>query len=184
MDSLQGHFLVASPHLPDPNFARTVVLLIEHHAQGAMGLVLNRPSATSLRTLWQQVEDSPCQSEQCVCVGGPVQGPVVALHGHREFSEVEVLPGVHVATQRHNIRGLVQFNEPPFRIFTGYAGWGAGQLEEELNLGGWLTIEATVDMVFTNDLAGLWQFALNLSGREFLRDTLGIDNFPDDPSVN
>ena len=182
MDSLQGQLLIASPHLPDPNFARSVVFMIEHNKEGALGLIVNMPTDTTLRELWTQVESTPCECLGSVMLGGPVQGPVMSLHGHRNFSETEVIPGVHIATQRENIRGVVLRNEAPFRIFSGYAGWGAGQLEHELEAGGWLTIPASAELIFTSEIHELWKQVVNLSGRSILRDVLKIDEFPDDPA--
>ena len=77
-DNAQGRLLVASPHLPDPNFYRTVVLMIDHSHDGALGLVLNRVSDTSLRTVWESVVGSECGTQQHLFVGGPVDGPLMA----------------------------------------------------------------------------------------------------------
>ena len=89
MDSLEGHFLLASENLLDPNFARAVVLMIQHNDQGALGVILNRPTSKTVRELWQDVGQSPCQSQQPVCLGGPVSGPLMAVHPLAELAEVE-----------------------------------------------------------------------------------------------
>jgi putative transcriptional regulator len=72
----------------------------------------------------------------------------------------------------------------PFRVFSGYSGWGAGQLETEMDLGGWLTTDATAEIVFEEDVADLWQAVIHLTGEEFLKGTLGITDFPSEPGLN
>ena len=97
MDSLASQLLIASPHLPDPTFSEAVVLILEHNAEGAFGLVLNRPTGTTIGELWKLVsEESTFDNDQPVSSGGPVSGPLICLHGHVEYSESEVLPGVYV----------------------------------------------------------------------------------------
>ena len=184
MESLRGHLLVASPHLPDPNFSKSVILLVEHSNEGAVGLVLNRVAGTSLSELWIQADqDGPCHCDDQVRLGGPVQGPVMCLHGHMELSESEVISGVYVSTEAENLRQLVQKNKQPFRVFLGYSGWGPGQLESELKIGGWLVSMADEEIVFTDDADEIWQRVIHRAGRQFLRDTLRIEDFPD-PSCN
>jgi putative transcriptional regulator len=183
MESLRGHLLVASPHLPDPNFSKSVILLVEHSNEGAVGLVLNRVANTSLSELWRQVDQGPCQCDDQVLLGGPVQGPVMCLHGHMEFSESEVISGVYVSTEAENLQQLVQKNKQPFRMFLGYSGWGPGQLESELKVGGWLVALGDDEIVFADDVDEIWQRVIHQAGRQILRDTLQIKDFPD-PSCN
>ncbi len=80
MKRLQGSLLVASPHLPDPNFFRSVVFMIEHESEGALGLILNRVTNTTLKTIWAALEEREIENEQFLHVGGPVEGPLMALH--------------------------------------------------------------------------------------------------------
>ena len=184
MSSLQGKLLIASPHLSDPNFARSVVLMIEHHDEGALGVVINRESQVSVGAIWEQLNDSKCDCQVCMSLGGPVQGPLIALHGHPQFSESEIVPGVYLATGREYLADLINQDLQPLRVFTGYAGWGAGQLESEIQAGGWLTHCGSAVHVFSDDLTSLWQAVLRSSGQGFLRDTLGISTFPGDAGLN
>jgi len=184
MKSLQGHLLVASPHLPDPNFYRTVVLLIQHHEQGALGVVLNRPSQSTVREVIAKVSDMACPTDDTVRVGGPIEGPLMAVHGLRSCSEAEVFPGVYFATQRDHVLRLVQQEDPPFRIFSGYAGWGGGQLDRELEVGGWLTKPASLKYVFHTAADELWKKVTRDIGAGILNSTLKIKQVPDDPSLN
>ncbi len=184
MDMLTGQLLIASPKLPDPVFARTVVLLVQHDSNGAFGIVLNRPSDLTVGQLWARLHDDPCESTSLVSIGGPVDGPVMVLHTDPSHSEAEVASGIHIASDRANVRHIIQNAVEPFRVFTGYAGWGGGQLETELNLGGWLTIEADPAIVFTTETTDVWQKAVHVAGRGFLSDTLGIHEFPEDLGLN
>lgn len=184
MKSLQGQLLVASPHLPDPNFYHTVVLMIQHNEQGALGVVLNRPSASSVREVIARVSDVPCSTDDPIGVGGPIEGPLMAVHQLRSCSETEVFDGVFFATQRDNVLQLVQREDSPFRIFSGYSGWAGGQLEGELKAGGWLTVPANAQYVFHTELDQLWKKATQEIGARILGSTLNIKHIPDDPSMN
>ncbi|NLS91851.1 MAG: YqgE/AlgH family protein [Planctomycetaceae bacterium] len=183
MESLQGHLLIASPHLADPNFVRTVVLLVHHSEEGTLGVVLNRPSGSTIRKLWEDVEEEPCDSEHPFHLGGPVSGPVMALHTDANRSELEIIPGLHFAARRDHIDYLVRRNEDPFRIFVGHSGWGKGQLESEMEEGAWFTLPATLDLVF-GDESEIWQRAAHQVGREMLFDALKIQGEPEDPTWN
>ena len=182
MDSLKGHFLIASPHLVDPNFVRTVVLLVEHNENGAFGVVLNRPSERSVQEIWDEVAEVPCDCLEPINVGGPVLGPLLALHTQPMYSETEVVPGVFVATQRDHLDHIVRQDEP-FRVFSGYSGWGAGQLEAELKQGGWITMAADRRYVFA-PADDLWHQASQAIARDVLISTLKIRHVPEDPSLN
>ena len=184
MDSLEGHLLIAAPQLPDPNFSRTVVLLVQYNAHGAFGLILNQPSDIKLSDLWSRIDDAPCESDAYISIGGPVDGPILVLHTDVTHSESEVLPGVYIASDRENVRHIVLDEVEPFRVFSGYAGWGHGQLETELELGGWISLAATKELVFDENVSGLWQNVVHLAGRNFFEGTLGIREFPSDNDLN
>ncbi len=184
MNSLRGQFLIASPQLPDPNFARTVILMVEHHDDGALGLVLNRKTDMSLDSFWHHVDPLPCPCQQQMCLGGPVEGYLLCLHANPEYSEGEVVHGVHLATRPEHIRGAVDCNGSQCRVFWGYAGWGAGQLEAELGIGGWLTTPACSQLVFQTDVDSLWQHVISRSGENILREALKIHEFPPKPGLN
>ncbi|MCA9263786.1 MAG: YqgE/AlgH family protein [Planctomycetales bacterium] len=184
MESLRGQLLIAAPQLADPNFRQAVVLRVEHNEDGALGLTLNRPLTTPLHELWQDIGGGSCPSEQPVFSGGPVEGPILCLHRQADVAESEVLPGVFFSGERQHLLDVVRDNRQPFNIYVGYAGWGAGQLEGELKLGGWLTVPATDDTIFRDDSTDLWDDVLRHKGRAILRDTLGIRDFPDEPEWN
>jgi len=183
MESLRGHLLVATPQLPDPNFAKSVVLLIQHTQEGALGVVLNRPIGKTVEDLWQQVSDESCSCQEQVYMGGPVSGPLLALHTDKRRAELEIFPGVYLAAQKANLDALVGQQKHRFRVFLGNAGWGEGQLESELEQGAWLTTAATLDYVFYDD-EDLWQEVAKHIGNSMLFSTLKIKHRPEDPSVN
>jgi putative transcriptional regulator len=183
MQSLQGHLLVASPYLVESPFSQTVVLLLQHTRQGAWGLVLNRPEGPRIRDFWAEVSDQPCEIQRPVNLGGPVSGPVIAVHSCPAFAEAEVPPGVFLASQRDNLDHIVEHPDLPFLLFIGHSGWTPGQLESELAQGVWHVTPATVEQIFGDD-DRLWQDALLAIGHAFTRDVLKIKHIPPDVAWN
>src|SRR6476659_10873968 len=113
--SLAGHFLVASRYLRDPNFVQSVVLMIHHDHEGAMGVVINRPSDKSVREVWEMIGNDPCDRDDRIYVGGPVPGPLVALHPLQAFSDHQVLPGLFFSTNRDALDLIVRRKDVPLR---------------------------------------------------------------------
>ncbi len=183
MESLAGQFLIASPHLPDPNFYRSVVLMIQHNEEGAFGVILNRPTDKTAGEVWELFSDEPCSPEQPIYLGGPVAGPLIALHTESASSEAQILRGVHLTTDRSNLATLICRGAEPLRLFVGYAGWGAEQLEGELEVGGWLTLPANRQDVFS-DHNTIWNRVASRIGLDILSPTIRRHPVPDDPSVN
>ena len=176
--------MVASPRMGDENFDRTVILMLQHSDEGALGVVLNRPSGRSVAEVWDIVGQSECESDDPVYVGGPVTGPLIAVHTNDLFSEEKIFKGVFFAAQRDYLEQVVADGDDRYKLFSGYAGWGPGQLEEEVSAGAWYWIHADYDFVFDADEYELWQTAVRRVGRRFLADTLDIKHVPDDPSLN
>ncbi|HUS39064.1 MAG TPA: YqgE/AlgH family protein [Pirellulales bacterium] len=183
MKFLKGTLIIASPQLADPNFAQAVVLMIEHDENGAFGVVLNRPTDRTVEELWDEISADPCQCQQAISVGGPVTGPLLAVHKQNSLGEAEIMPGVFIAAQREYLDQLVREPAAEFRLFSGYAGWATGQLENEMKMGGWISTKATEDYIF-GETGDLW----NRVSRDITRHVLGAEkslkHFPDDPSVN
>jgi putative transcriptional regulator len=180
MESLAGQFLIASPKLVDPNFARAVVLMVQHGEEGALGLVINRPLETSVEEICEKVLETPCAAEGVLYQGGPCEGPLMVVHTHGSRSDISVRDGVHFSTERESIEWLLRYNEAPIKYFVGYSGWAAGQLENEMESGSWFTLPAEEEQIFDGG-EELWS-------KLFTAATLGkwIDpeRIPDDPSLN
>jgi putative transcriptional regulator len=183
MKSLRGHFLVASPHLADPNFYKSVVLMIKHDDEGSFGLILNRPTGNTVRDIWKMVGEDDVDCEQPIFIGGPVSGPLVALHRLKAAAEAEVLPGLYFAAHKDQLHKVVSQTTKPFRFFTGYAGWAGGQLEGELEAGGWLTAKVKKDLVF-RAADELWDHVVRTIGEGILGKTIKIKHLPENPSLN
>ena len=199
MESLEGHFLIAKPNLSDSNFFRSVVLMIHHDEEGAFGLVLNRPIDRSIGELWELISETPCFDDSPVYLGGPVQplgfrrggdeeksvveGSLMAIHTDPILSEREVVDGIHVAIDMDLLEQLVSSCDGPLRVFSGYAGWHEGQLEDELAAGGWLTLPADEELIFADD-ESLWKLVTERIGLGVLEGMIDLVTVPDDPSLN
>ena len=135
MESLEGQLLLASPQLLDPNFVRTVVLLVEHNDMGALGLVINRPTGKTVQELWKQVGESPCESQQPVHLGGPVSGPLMAIHTADGLAEMEVVEGVFFAAKKQNLDELVRRDESLSSSLSATPAGAPGNWRARLNRG-------------------------------------------------
>lgn len=181
MDSLRGRLLIAGPRLDDPSFHRTVVLIGEHGPEGAMGVVLNRPSAVTVGEAAEPLSAIAGQ-DAIVFVGGPVQPSAIVVladfadpdrAGVGVFDGIGFLPGeIESAGELGELHAV--------RVFAGYAGWSPGQLEAELAEGAWIVEPARTADVFTDDPDALWSAVLRRRGG---RDAL-LALLPDDPRLN
>jgi len=183
MKSLQGQLLVASPTLVDPNFFHTVVLIVQHNEEGALGLVLNRPLRTTVKEMWEQVAEEQTDAEGVLHQGGPCEGPLMVVHGDDVYSEVEVTPTLHFCTSRDRVEKLMADASSPMKFFVGYAGWTAGQLEAEMAEPSWLVAPATPQIVFEGD-EHLWSDLVRAISRAAVTNLVDPKRIPDDPSVN
>ena len=168
MTSLRGRLVVATPALGDPNFAHSVVFLLDHTEEGALGVILNRPSTVEVsETLphWEVLAARP----GVVFIGGPVQPEAVVALGRGGDESDEVQPvgdGVGIVDLRADPLGLIG-ELAGLRLFAGYAGWGAGQLEEEITQGGWFVVDALPEDVFGDQPEDLWEEVLARQGGVF-----------------
>jgi putative transcriptional regulator len=183
-DDLRGKLLVAQPALRDSNFDRAVVMVLEHGDDGAIGLVLNRPTPTDLADAWPDW-GAYAASPPVVFAGGPVveEGAAICLSRSRAADPSEawqpVISGIGTLDVSR-APGEVGTDIEEVRLFAGYAGWGAGQLEAEIAGGSWFVVEAKPVDSFTSDPEGLWKAVL---GRQ--RGMMAwFANFPPDPSLN
>jgi putative transcriptional regulator len=183
MDSLKDHLLVASPKLFDPNFARSLVLLVEHNDEGAFGVVVNHPVDKTVQELWREVGSEPCNSRLPIYLGGPVPGPLLAVHNRPAMAEVESAPGVFIAARKQHLDQLVLDEKPSYKILIGHSGWSSGQLELEIQQGAWYSVPATAELVFSI-ADDLWEAVYKEIGSSMIQSVLNAKNLPPDPSVN
>jgi putative transcriptional regulator len=184
---LKGKLLLATPPLVDPNFDRTVVLMLEHGEEGALGLVLNRPTdedVTDLLPAWSPL----ITGDPVLFDGGPVEhAAVIGL----AWVRADVLDGVDLTPSDHEEGlGTVDLSEDPdalagrveqLRLFRGYAGWGPGQLEDELEANAWIVVDADRSDPFTGAPRSLWRDVLRRQGGPLAR--MG-ERIPDDVNLN
>jgi len=180
MDSLRGQLLIAGPGLFDPNFRRTVILIGEHNEEGALGVVLNRPAPVLAAEVVPPL--APLVSgDDPIFVGGPVQPEAAVVLA--EFVDASVA-GLSVMGAIGFLMGDVAAEAVAgvrrARIFAGYAGWGPGQLEAELEAGGWIVEPALEEDVFTGEPEALWSSVLRRKGGNYAL----LATMPLDPSMN
>mgnify|MGYP000735820853 CR=1 FL=1 len=173
--NLTHHFLIAMPGMEDASFARSVVYLCEHSERGALGLIINKPTDISLEGLFEKVDLTLGRADlthQPVFLGGPVQTERgFVLHDRPAddaaayASSLLVPGGLAMTTSRDVLEALSGGNGPRRVLITlGYAGWGAGQLEDELSRNGWLTVDADPAIIFDTPAEQRYQRALSLLG--------------------
>ncbi len=185
MRSLQGHLLIASHELLDPNFARTVVLIAVHGEEGALGLIVNRETSLPLEQVWGQVSQSACLREGNVRHGGPVAGTLMAVHDQRPLANLVITDDLFVATELNAMELLAASSEGQGILYVGHSGWGPGQLERELAEGSWLVLPATPEFVFSElDALSLWKHAMTEFGRRQIQSVVPIKHVPDNPRLN
>ena len=186
--ALTGRLLVATPLLVDPNFDRTVVLVLDHDGDGTLGVVVNRPTAVPVR------EVLPAWSELAEPLPMVFQGGPVALDSALGLAELRSVPrpgaGEPLGWRRvYGDLGLVDLDIPPevlateisaFRVYAGYAGWSPGQLQAEIDEGGWHVVAAEPDDVFADTPDSLWRMVL----RRQEGDLAFLATYPDDPGLN
>ncbi len=181
MDSLRGKLLIASPTLLDPNFSRTVVLIAAHDRDGALGLVLNRPSELLVADAVEHLAPL-CSDYERLYVGGPVEpGAVIVL---AEFADPSLaallidgdlgLPNIEASAE------LLDGSVRRARCFAGHSGWGPGQLDAELEQEAWIVEGLAADDPWVEADAAMWSRVLERKGGEYAL----VARMPVDPSVN
>lgn len=158
MQCLKNHFLVAMPGLNDPMFAHSLAYICEHSDEGAMGIVINRPLDLCWRDVFEQLAlEQAHNGDELVLAGGPVhmdRGFILHRGDSRSWeSSIEITPEVTLTTSLDIITSLACGEGPPRSLMAlGYAGWGSGQLEQELSDNFWLTLPAEVEILFDTPL--------------------------------
>jgi len=179
---LKGQLLLDSGQLRGSFFQRTVVLICQHDAEGAFGLVLNRTTGSNVGEMI--VADLPEPLKACpLYVGGPVQPSALSfLHSDAFLPDANVMPNLSLG---HSVDSLVELGESlsatrRIKMFAGYAGWSPGQLEDEMKRKAWLTHPASLELVFDTDHDQLWQKILHAKGWKYKL----LAQTPEDLSAN
>ena len=172
MDTLQNYLLVATPNMQDPYFTRTVTYICEHNEHGAMGLVINQPIGMNLRELIGQTDENAVvdddKADNIILAGGPVsQDRGFILHTSQPgwSSSLELNSEIMVTTSKDILSSLGNDKGPDKALVTlGYAGWSAGQLEEEIQTNSWLMVEADLALLFEVPIHKKWESAVHKLG--------------------
>ena len=181
MNSHEGHFLVAAPHALDSNFAGTVILVIEHSDKGAIGVILNCPKKQSACA--HRKNSSERLSTAQFFSGGPITGPVMAVHAKAALGERQLVPGVFFSMEEQNVWKLMRHAEKPLLIFYGYAGWGADNSSTKSSRAPWRVLPATREQVFSGD-GDLWEQLSTQASRQQLHMMFKMKHIPADPLLN
>jgi len=179
---LKGQLLLDGGQLHGSFFQRTVVLICQHDAEGAFGLVLNRGTGSNVGEMI--VADLPDNLKACpLFLGGPVQPSALSfLHTDSFLPDANVMPNLSLG---HSLDSLIEFGDAfsptrKIRLFAGYAGWSPGQLEDEMKRKAWLTHPASLELVFDTDPTQLWQSILSQKGWKYKL----LSQMPEDLSMN
>lgn len=175
---LTNQFLIAMPGMDDPNFAQSVTIICEHSERGALGIVVNKALPMTMAEVFTQLNLDCARStvtEQAVLRGGPVdmdRGFVLHRPGGRWDSSLPFSEEVHLTTSRDILDALARGEGPASALVAlGYAGWDAGQLEEEMAHNAWLTVPADANLLFGTPLEERWHAAGRLLGVNLLHLT-------------
>jgi putative transcriptional regulator len=187
MKSLAGQFLIAASSLTDPNFSRSVVLVLQHDDGGALGVVVNRPLDVTVRQACEQVLGVECDVDGALHQGGPCEALMMVLFPAPDGDDAEddggggndVVPGLRATSDKDVIERLLRVGGS-MKVIVGYSGWGAGQLEGEMKSGSWLVVPATAARAL-GPAGPLWTRLVTESNLGKFVDPKWI---PDDPSVN
>jgi putative transcriptional regulator len=189
MENKIGQLLVASFSMPYPAFRRTCIAVIDDGDQGTIGICVNRPTSKSVEEMCEKgILPGVCEinSDDVIYSGGPVKSPLAALHPFEKFSEKVLCPGVFVSVNPQYLAEIVK-NEK-YRLYVGCVGWQPGQLDIEIQAGGWISIPCEEKYVFYEETKqmyepNVWRKSIRHFGK-LLWQKMGIKHCPDDPTVN
>lgn len=182
MQSMQNQLLIAMPGLQDPYFSRSVTYICEHNEHGAMGIVINQPVGMSLKQLLSQTDsEAPVLAQKAndiILAGGPVsQDRGFILHTSQPGwnSSLQLTAEIMVTTSKDILPALGDGSGPEKALIAlGYAGWTAGQLEEEIQSNSWLTVEADLELLFEVPIHKKWQTAVQKLGIDIWQLAPGV----------
>jgi len=168
-ETFKTALLLSMPQLQDPNFTRSVVLLCEYNPDGAFGLVLNRPTAVAASEMVRLEPPVIAGNDMPLWIGGPVepQRGWILLGDEPEAEFKCIREGLYLSTSQALLRSVLQASPAPrARVLAGYAGWGPGQLDEELAASAWLLGDVDLDIVFDVAAESMWETAIRRLGAD------------------
>lgn len=169
-ESFRPTLLLSMPQLQDPNFFKTVVLLCDFMSEGAFGIVLNRPTETPATTMVQLEPPIVGGNDLPLYVGGPVEperGWILTADRPIEPDFRTIVDGLYLSTSPLLLRRVLEARPAPrARVLAGYAGWGPGQLDDELAQSAWLMADVELDLVFDVDASAMWETAIRRLGAD------------------
>jgi len=177
--SLVPGVIIATPNLVDPNFRRTVVVMLQHDDEGTVGLVLNRPTEHLCRAVTDSLDiEWTFDEASYLTVGGPVepQSLWIVHSASHQFSEtINIGADLAVSRSEQALREVCDSDAEQIKLFIGYAGWGPGQLEQEIRDGAWLTTKLSRQLVFDVAEPEIWDYALGTLGINSLHLSMSTD---------
>lgn len=189
--NLKGKVLIATKKMPDPTFREMLILIVKDDEDGVVGYCLNNATNEKVGELWAKLgntesncEFSETKDESRLQTGGPVFGPLTALHKLKSASENEVVNGIYCSTSGKKVNEVVA-SQTPFRIYSGYSGWEKGQLDSEIERGGWHVLDLDEKFIFHTPETEheVWKEASQQINQSFY-EALGIKHTSSDPSLN
>ncbi len=179
-DLSKGRFLVASRNAKDPRFSETIVLLVEYSARGAMGLIINRPTGVRLSEVVPEMRGLK-DRQDTVYDGGPVnrnQLLLLARTGSRPLESLRVFGDVYISSSRLMLQQMIDRAgaKEKFRLYVGYAGWAAGQLDREVARGDWHVLQADAETIFDKKPSEVWPELIRRAAAQWVRrETIGAN---------
>ena len=183
MRSLEGQLLVAPRNRTDPNTVRAVVLVIRHDGLEASGVIMNRPVDERVVVFGGEETGPLCIGQRQLYIGGPLMGPLMAIHTDETLAEAEILPKLFFTARENNVFALLQQSEHRFKIFAGHMGWGPDELERELEKTAWRTTPATEEYVFSPG-DELWEEVSWHIQETTIQEMFHTRHVPRDPLIN
>lgn len=155
--------------MDDPNFFRTVVLMVRHTEEESFGVVINRPTSFTMEKVVAMVCEKKCVHEGVLYCGGPVDGPLMSVHNSESLGNVEFAPGLFLSSDQDQLLQLFECEFVQLKLFDGFSGWSSGQLEEEIDQGCWIVTDISPEDVFSED-PELWERLIKQVGDDILSE--------------
>ncbi len=183
MHTLEGQLLVAPKTRTDPNLAHAVVLVVRHTGHETFGLLMNHPVDQRVLVIGGEHDKPLCIGERQLYIGGPLMGPLMAIHTNESLADAEILPRLFVTTREVNVFALLKQSEHRYKVFAGHMAWGPDELDKELEKTTWRTTPATPDYVFSPG-DELWEDVSWHIQETTIQELFHTRHVPRDPLIN